>query len=181
MAAACALLVVGSNGGAQRSCAQKEATSWEITIAESDEPGERLIVEGIVTGSDGKPVEGAIVYVYHTDARGYYSKDNSDGTARLCGLMRTGADGRYRFRTIKPASYPNSDIPAHVHYVVSGANFSEQSFLLEFEGDPHLSRAAIERDREELEGDDVAYRGIRPLEKRDGAWYCRRDLRVATR
>ena len=172
------LLLAGGNADAQRSCAQKEATSWEVTIAGPDEPGDRLVVEGIVTGSDGKPVEGAIVYVYHTDAGGHYSPDRN--TARLCGLMRTGKDGRYRYRTIKPASYPNSTIPAHVHYVVSGASFPEQSFLLEFEGDPHLSKAAIERDRAEHEGLDAAYRGIQPLEKRDGVWQCRRDIRVAT-
>jgi protocatechuate 3,4-dioxygenase beta subunit len=171
---------VGGSAGAQRSCAQKEATSWEVTIVGPDEPGERLVVEGIVTGSDGKPVEGAIVYVYHTDAGGHYSQDRSGDTARLCALMRTGADGRYRYRTIRPASYPNSDIPSHVHYVVSGKNFPELSFLLEFEGDPHLSNSAIERDRAEHDGLDATYRGIRPLEKSDGVWHCRRDLRVAT-
>jgi protocatechuate 3,4-dioxygenase beta subunit len=176
--AACAFLLVGANTHAQRSCEQKVATSWEITIAGPDEPGDRLVVEGIVTGSNGKPVEGAIVYVYHTDASGYYAPDHT--SARLCGLMRTGADGRYRFRTIKPASYPDSHIPAHVHYVVSGAHVSEQQFLLEFEGDSHLSKAAIDRDRAEHEGFDATYHGIRPLEKRDGVWYCRRDFRVAT-
>jgi protocatechuate 3,4-dioxygenase beta subunit len=175
---ACVWLLAGERAEAQRSCAQKEATSWEITIAGPDEPGDRLVVEGIVTGSDGKPVKGAIVYAYHTDAGGHYSQDHD--TARLCGLMRTGADGRYRFRSIRPASYPNSDIPAHVHYVVSGSNFPEQSFLLEFEGDNHLSNSAIERDRAEHEGLDATYRGIRPIEKRDGVWHCRRDFRVAT-
>jgi len=175
------LLLGGARADAQRSCAQKEARSWEVTIAGPDERGDRLVVEGIVTGSDGKPVEGAIVYVYHTDASGYYARERAGNTARLCGLMRTGADGRYRFRTIKPASYPNSDIPAHVHYVVSGASFPEQSFLLEFEGDPHLSSSAIARDRAAHEGFNATYRGIRPIEKRDGAWRCQRDLSVATR
>jgi protocatechuate 3,4-dioxygenase beta subunit len=136
-------------------------------------------VEGIVTGADGRPVEGAVVYVYHTDARGYYGPDGD--TARLCGLMRTGADGRYRFHTIKPASYPGSDIPAHVHYVVSGANLPEQQYLLEFEGDRFLDDRAVDRDRAEHDGLGATYRGIRPLEKRDGSWQCRRDLHVVTR
>ena len=45
-----------------------------ITIAKKDEPGERMMVEGVVT--DGtNPIQGASVYVYHTDAEGKYAED----------------------------------------------------------------------------------------------------------
>jgi protocatechuate 3,4-dioxygenase beta subunit len=171
-----------SDARAQRSCADKRAESWEITIAGAKEKGDRLVVEGVVTDANGKPVAGAIVYAYQTDADGYYIREKNSNDARLCGYMKTDADGRYRIHSILPGSYPGSTIAAHIHYVVSGANVVEESFLLEFEGDRFVTQQSLERDRSRHQGLAESYRGIRPLEKRDdGSLYCRRDLRVDTR
>jgi len=53
--------------------------------------------------------------VYHTDNTGYYSKDDDPYNPRLRGWMKTGADGKYEFNTIKPAPYPHRVTPAHIH------------------------------------------------------------------
>lgn len=184
-AALAALLIstgVASDGWAQRSCADKRAETWEITIAGSKEKGDRLTVEGVVTDAGGKPVSGALVYAYQTDADGYYTRERNSNEARLCGYMKTDAEGRYRFHSIKPGSYPGSTIAAHIHYVVSGANVVEEDFLLEFEGDRFVTQQSLERDHSDHEGLSETFRGIRPLEKRDdGSLYCRRDFRVRTR
>ncbi len=173
---------VSSDGWAQRSCADRRAESWEITLAGAKEKGERLIVEGVVTDAQGRPVAGAIVYAYQTDADGYYTREKNSNDVRLCGTMKTDAEGRYRFHSIKPGSYPGSTIAAHIHYVVSGASVVEESFLLEFEGDRFMTQQSLERDRSDRKDLAESYRGIRPLEKRDdGSLYCRRDLRVRTR
>ena len=41
-------------------------------IAPQDEPGEPLVLEGIVRDAAGAPREGIVVYAYHTDAGGSY-------------------------------------------------------------------------------------------------------------
>jgi protocatechuate 3,4-dioxygenase beta subunit len=113
---------------------------WKLTIADIDEPGERMIITGKVYNSDRQtPAEGITLFIYHTDADGYYSRPGENEKYRLNGTLVTGPEGKYEFTTIKPASYPRSNIPAHVHYVASGEKASEQYFELRFEGDPFIS------------------------------------------
>ena len=101
----------------------------KITIVSDKEPGQPLIVSGVIFAPDGRtPLEGINLYVYQTDATGVYSTAGNGGdnrNTRIHGLMRTGKDGRYEFRTIKPASYPNSRISQHIHAYVSGADYPE--------------------------------------------------------
>jgi protocatechuate 3,4-dioxygenase beta subunit len=71
-------------------------------------------------------LEGINLYVYQTDATGRYSTTGGNNrNTRLHGLMRTDVEGRYEFRTIKPAPYPQARIPAHIHAFVSGAGYPE--------------------------------------------------------
>jgi protocatechuate 3,4-dioxygenase, beta subunit len=104
--------------------------SWQTTMVSADEPGEPLIVSGTIFQPDGAtPASGVMLYVYHTDARGYYSERDGDGgppRPRLKGWMKTGPDGRYEFRTIVPASYPGSRNPAHIHGSLSGPSYPER-------------------------------------------------------
>lgn len=98
-------------------------------IVSDTEPGQPLIVSGTIYAPDGRtPLEGIKLYVYQTDATGVYSTSGTGGdnrNTRIHGVMRTGADGRYEFRTIKPRSYPNTRISAHIHAYVSGADYPE--------------------------------------------------------
>lgn len=93
-------------------------------IAPVGEPGTPLIVTGTVFGVGGRvPAPGVVLYAYQTNAAGLYANGSPETEAsrrhgRLRGWVRTGADGRYRFDTIKPAPYPNDTIPAHLHFTV---------------------------------------------------------------
>jgi protocatechuate 3,4-dioxygenase beta subunit len=85
-------------------------------------------VSGTIYSPDGlKPLEGVNLYVYQTDATGVYSTSGSGNNrnTRIHGLMTTNAEGRYEFRTIRPASYPGTKIPAHIHAFVSGPGYPE--------------------------------------------------------
>ena len=116
--------------------------SWNVKIVSDQEPGDPLIVSGTIYSPDGKqPMEGITLYVYQTDATGRYSTSGGDNRAtRIHGVMRTNAEGRYEFRTIKPGSYPNSRNPAHIHAYVSGPGYPEywiDEYL--FADDPFLT------------------------------------------
>lgn len=172
------LLVTAGMAGAQNrgDCQGREAESWSVAIAESDEPGQRMVVEGRVVTADGETVvPGVTVFVFHTDAEGYYSPAGMDeSNARLCGMMLTDEQGRYRFETIRPAHYATGGgPPAHVHYRVWGDGVPRQSFTLQFEGDSYLG----ERGRDASA--NAAWATIRPLEEgADGALRVTRDLRI---
>lgn len=115
--------------------------SWKTVIVSDKEPGDPLIITGTIYSPDGHtPVEGATLWVYHTDATGHYSPLSESGgdnrNTRLHGVMRTNAEGRYEFRTIRPAAYPGRNIPAHIHAYVSAPGYPEywiDDYL--FEGD----------------------------------------------
>jgi len=118
--------------------------SWQTTMVSADEPGEPLVLAGTIFQPDGvTPARGITLYVYHTDARGYYSDEQAAGQPpqpRLRGWMRTGDDGRYEFRTIKPGGYPGRLDPVHIHTTLSGPGYEEywiDSYW--FEGDPRVT------------------------------------------
>lgn len=105
------------------------------------EPGPPLSVSGVVVDPEGKPVAGASLYAFQTDAEGYYGvKPVSDNqNPRLMILLRTDAQGRWAFETIRPGSYPNSRAPGHIHFEVSAQGFSTKIFEIVFEGDPFIT------------------------------------------
>lgn len=110
-----------------------------IRIAAENEPGTKLLVEGTVYAPDGEtPAPGVVLYVYHTDQRGLYAETN--GIPRFRGYMKTDANGRYSYRTIRPASYPNQTFAAHVHTQLWGGGHEPQwNRDLNFADDPFVS------------------------------------------
>lgn len=114
-----------------------------IVMVSDKEPGEPLLVSGTIYAPDGRtPLEGITLYVYQTDATGVYSTSGAGGdnrNTRIHGVMRSGVDGRYEFRTIKPGSYPGTRNAAHIHAYVSGADYPEywiDEYV--FESDPFV-------------------------------------------
>ena len=121
-------------------------SSTAVLAAES-EPGEHIVIRGTVYHADGRtPYAGLVFYLYQTDASGAYNTTNrSWREPRLRGWLRTGDDGRYEIRTIKPGSYPGSRNPAHIHAIVRLPGRSPKwidDFL--FAGDPFLTERQME-------------------------------------
>ncbi len=110
-----------------------------VTIAGPDEPGERLVVTGR-TLEGTAPVAGVSIYAFQTDARGRYALGLHNGgeaelNPRLHGALRTDAQGRFQYETIRPGFYGG---PRHVHHVVTAPGYVPRLVDLQFQDDPML-------------------------------------------
>lgn len=146
-----------------------------ITIAPPDEAGERLDVSGVVTDDQGKPVAGAEVYVYQTDASGKY-RHSLTGKRELAGTAITDTRGRYLVSTIRPGSYPGERILAHIHYEVEAKGYAKKELEIVFEDDPLLDDTW----RRRIAG-NAAFQ-LRPIAKdKAGVWQTTADITLQRR
>ncbi|HEV2801296.1 MAG TPA: hypothetical protein VGW12_12405 [Pyrinomonadaceae bacterium] len=152
--------------------------NWETRIANATEAGEPLEASGVIYRRDGRtPAPGVILYVYHTDARGLYSPaPGATGNARrhghLRGWVRTNARGEYKFNTIKPASYPHSNIPMHIHPIIKEPDKNEYFIdSWEFDDDPFLTTRERAR-RTNIGGSGV----VRLTKSASGVWLAKREI-----
>ncbi len=99
--------------------------------------GERILVVGRVLDGAGRPVVGQLVEIWQANSAGRYAHAGDQHPAPLdpnftgVGRCRTGADGSYRFTTIKPGPYPwrnhlNAWRPAHIHFSLFGTAFTQR-------------------------------------------------------
>lgn len=151
--------------------------NWQTTIAAAKEEGERMEISGTIYQKDGKtPAAGVILYVYHTDVKGEYTPSATQVHARkhghLRGWVKTDAQGRYQFNSIRPAAYPNQRFAAHVHPIIKEPNKNEYWIdEYQFEGDPLLTQ----KDRDNVENRGGS--GIIKLTKNEkGTWIGKRDI-----
>lgn len=106
----------------------------------------KLKITGTVFHNDGKtPVQGVILYIYHTDRTGIYpKKGNETGWAKRHGYVRgwikTDQNGHYTFYTFRPVAYPDGTEPEHIHLTVKEPDKNEY-YLDEFvfDDDPILT------------------------------------------
>lgn len=158
-----------------------ERLSWSTQIADAAEPGEALTISGTIYKPDGKtPAAGIILYVYHTDERGYYSpakgQPSSHRHGHLRGWMKTDAQGRYRFTTIRPGAYPSRRAAQHIHPILlepSGRYYYIDEYL--FDDDPLLT--ADERSRQEKRGESGI---IHLIKNQQGVWEGTRDITLGS-
>jgi catechol 1,2-dioxygenase len=108
-----------------------------IVSNEINKQGDRTWMHGVVTDfRTGKPLEGAVVDVWHTAPNGLYEQQDPDQPdMNLRGRFTTGKDGKYNFYCLRPVPYPipydgpagkmltaldrHPYRPAHIHFLVS--------------------------------------------------------------
>lgn len=77
------------------------------TLLRSPTPGPVLYVHGEVVDRAGAPVAGADVDIWHSSPVGLYEQqDPEQAEMNLRGMFTTTQDGRFWFRSVKPAGYP---------------------------------------------------------------------------
>jgi protocatechuate 3,4-dioxygenase, beta subunit len=128
----------------------------DLTRQHAGEPlGERIIVFGRVTDSDGRPLRDSLIEVWQANAAGRYRHEVDDHPAPLdpnfsgFGRALTGGDGGFRFVTVRPGAYPwrnhpNAWRPAHIHFSLFGRQFIDRLVTqMYFPGDPLFDQDPI--------------------------------------
>jgi protocatechuate 3,4-dioxygenase, beta subunit len=109
--------------------------------------GEIVYVRGRVLDERCKPVAGALVEIWQANCWGRYDHERDAGNPRPLdpnfqswAEMLTDKDGGFRFKTIKPGSYPADDSgwirPPHIHFRVSRRGYHELVTQMYFAGEP---------------------------------------------
>lgn len=110
--------------------------------------GTPLEVSGRVVDRSGRAVAGARVEIWQCDARGHYHhvgepESSADPHFQGFGAVIADADGRYRFRTIRPVPY--SGRAPHIHFTVARAERRVLTSQMFVEGDPGNERDGLYR------------------------------------
>lgn len=100
--------------------------------------GQKLLITGTIYKRDGKtPAPNVILYYYHTDVNGYYA--DKEGLDRrvirhgyIRGWVKSDDNGKYSIYTVRPAPYPNSDSPAHIHPAIKESYIDKEYYIDEF-------------------------------------------------
>lgn len=134
--------------------------------------GEPCIVRGRVLGLAGEAVAGAVIEVWQADDRGNYDVQYPDlEQHRARGVLISGADGRFHFRTIVAEAYPIpvdgpvGDMlratkrhpwrPAHLHFMITAPGYEKLVTHVFRSGDSYLDSDAVFGVRQSLVADWV--------------------------
>ncbi len=153
-----------------------ESITSTSSLVMAGEPGEPMVIRGVIFKKDGKtPAPDVILYVYQTDNKGLYSTGKNQTHAvrhgHIRGWVKSNARGEYEIRTIRPASYPNSNNPQHIHPIIyepdKGYYWIDEYV---FDDDPLL--ALSERSRIDNRGGS----GLIKLKKNATVWEGTRNI-----
>src|ERR1041384_5875068 len=158
-------------------CGAKDApdnVTWKTALSKPEDEGERMIISGTVFKADGKtPAPGTLIYLYHTDVHGVYGRAGEPKHGRHRGWMLTDARGRSEFSSIRPASYPDSTIPQHVHMTLTGKERKEDWIdSIWFADDKFVTTVT----RRELTGKGGFNPVIQMEKDASGIWHGIRDI-----
>jgi hydroxyquinol 1,2-dioxygenase len=123
-------------------------------------PGEPAHYSGCVTGTDGKPVADCLIEVWSGDGDGIYDMQRGEAAEMMLrARLRTDADGRYRFWSIRPSYYPVPDDgpvgdmlramgrhpnrPGHIHMMLKARGYQPLTTHLFVSDSPYLDSDAV--------------------------------------
>ena len=120
--------------------------------ASGDALGEVIEIQGRILSVKGHALKDAIVELWQADSRGRYAHPGDinpltsrDRNFQGYGAVRIGADGAYRFRTIRPKGYSSGSIrrTPHIHFRVVTQARQELVTQMYFPGEPFNSKDII--------------------------------------
>lgn len=138
--------------------------------------GQPAWVEGVVTDLDGRPVRDAQVEIWQCDEQGHYHHPGDGGRADAAfqgfGRVAVGADGAYRFRTIRPVPYGGRT--PHIHVKVKLGARTLLTTQLYVAGDSGNARDFLWRNLSPAARDAVTV----PFERGTDGWRARFPIAV---
>lgn len=158
------------------------------SIVRSPTPGPALFVTATVRDSQGNPVAGAEVDVWHSSPEGFYEQqDPNQADMNLRGKFTTDAQGRFGFRSVKPAGYPipiegpvgdllrhagrHNYRPAHLHFLIFKEGFKTHISQIYTPDDDKLETDVQFGVTRALIGDFVRHEGPASAPDVSGEWY----------
>jgi catechol 1,2-dioxygenase len=158
------------------------------SIVYSPTPGPAVFVSGHVMNTDRSPIPGARVDVWHASPVGFYeNQDPQQAEYNLRGVFTTDVEGRYWFRTVKPAGYPVPEDgpvgemlqatarhpyrPAHFHYMVTHPGYRTLITQVFADDDEHLDSDVTFSVVRSLVGKFRKQDGKPPADDVTGPWY----------
>ena len=126
-----------------------------------DHKGEDMVISGRVLDTRGRPLADAVLDVWQANDEGFYDVQQKgiQPDFNLRGVFRTGPDGRYWFRAVKPKYYPIPDDgtvgkllgalgrhpyrPAHLHYIIRADGFETLTTHIFDPDDPYINSDAV--------------------------------------
>ena len=110
--------------------------------------GTVLDVTGRIVDRTGQPLANAKLELWQCDNQGHYhhvgdSQSAGDPNFQGFGVATTDAEGRYKFRTVKPVPYPGRT--PHIHFLVRDGNRSRLVSQMFIEGEPGNARDGLYR------------------------------------
>ncbi|OHV83374.1 intradiol ring-cleavage dioxygenase [Ensifer sp. LCM 4579] len=136
-----------------------------------DQKGEDMFISGRILDTAGRPIEGAVLDVWQANDEGFYDVQQLgiQPQFNLRGAFRTGSDGRYWFRAVKPKYYPipndgpvgqmlehlgrHPNRPAHLHYIIKADGHETLITHIFDPDDPYISSDAVFGVKESLLAD----------------------------
>jgi protocatechuate 3,4-dioxygenase beta subunit len=164
-----------------------------------DGKGEPLVVAGRVTDTSGRPIPGALLDVWQANDEGFYDvqQEGVQPRGNLRGIFRTDAEGRYRFRTVRPRCYPiphdgpvgrllealgrHPWRPAHIHIRATAPGHEPVTTHVFDPDDPYIRSDAVFGVKESLLGDFRRVEDAAEAERLGAAaptWSVEWDLRL---
>jgi len=130
--------------------------------------GEPTWCTGRVLSVDGRPIADATLDIWQAKADGVYDVQDPGAPFELRGRVRTNREGRFAFRTYKPAFYSiptdgpvgvlmeamkrHAMRPAHMHAIVAAPGHQSVITHVFVDGDPYLDSDAVFAVKDSLVG-----------------------------
>lgn len=126
-----------------------------------DGKGEPMLVRGRILDTEGNPIDATKIDVWQANDEGFYDVQQKgiQPDFNLRGVFRTGPDGVYTFRAVKPKFYPIPDDgpvgqllgklgrhpyrPAHFHYILTADGFEDLTTHIFDPDDPYIHSDAV--------------------------------------
>lgn len=158
------------------------------SIVRSPTPGPAIFVNCWVKDQAGKPIANALVDVWHSSPEGFYEQqDPKQAPMNLRGQFTTDAQGKFSFRSVKPAGYPipidgpvgdllraahrHNFRPAHLHFLIFKEGFKTLISQIYTPDDEKLETDVQFGVTRALIGDYVRHDGAAPAPDVKGEWY----------